>query len=349
MLLFEKGDMLQAKVDALVNTVNTVGVMGKGIALQFKEAFPHNNRVYMEACKRGELEPGKLLAVWDDNLLLGRKLIINFPTKKHWRQPSKYEYIKKGLVALKDLIQQEVVKSLALPPLGCGNGGLEWSVVKPMIESQLGDMPIDIYVYEPNEHIKSILQQQESKKEVKLTPSRAQLLYALFVFESMGELSSLFAANKLAYFLQRLGQPLKLEFMPHHYGPYAIGVEKVLYYLNGVYLQGLEQGEAKAFEPLKLNYKKWQELVAYIDNELNEPEQNRIKTLSGLIGNFCSELSLEILATTDYILKENPNYSLEQVMEAISKWSTRKGELFKKEHVEIAYDHLHQYKAQLYA
>ena len=91
MLKIIKGDMLKASADALVNTVNTVGVMGKGIALQFKEAFPHNNKEYTAACKAKLLEPGKLLAVWDSNLLLGRKLIINFPTKTHWRFPSKYE------------------------------------------------------------------------------------------------------------------------------------------------------------------------------------------------------------------------------------------------------------------
>ena len=109
--------MLRAKADALVNTVNTVGVMGKGIALQFKEAFTQNNKIYIEECKKKELVPGKLLAVWDSNLLLGKKLIINFPTKTHWRQPSKYEYIESGLNALVELIKKENIKSIALPPL----------------------------------------------------------------------------------------------------------------------------------------------------------------------------------------------------------------------------------------
>ena len=109
MLNFITGDMLKAKADALVNTVNTVGVMGKGIALQFKEAFPQNNKIYITACKNKELEPGKLLAVWDSNLLLGKKLIINFPTKTHWRQPSRYEYIENGLQALVVLIEKEKI------------------------------------------------------------------------------------------------------------------------------------------------------------------------------------------------------------------------------------------------
>ena len=335
--------MLHAKAEALVNTVNTVGVMGKGIALQFKEAFLQNNKVYIEACKNKELQPGKLLAVWDSNLLLGRKLIINFPTKTHWRQPSKYEYIEKGLVALKDLIEKENIKSIALPPLGCGNGGLDWNLVRPLIVQYLQDLAIDVYVYEPNEQIKQILQQQESKKEVKLTPARAQLLYCLFAYESMGEYSSLFAANKLAYFLQRMGQPLKLDFKAHHYGPYAIGVKKVLYALNGVYLKGLEQGESKAFEPLQLNYQKWNEVKTYVEKELKPEDGHRLNNLLKLINGFTSELSLEILATTDYILHQKPGSSLEEVLVAIGQWNRRKSELFKSEYVGIAYKHLNHY------
>ncbi len=343
MVFFQKGDMLHAKAEALVNTVNTVGVMGKGIALQFKEAFLQNNKVYIEACKNKELQPGKLLAVWDSNLLLGRKLIINFPTKTHWRQPSKYEYIEKGLVALKDLIEKENIKSIALPPLGCGNGGLDWNLVRPLIVQYLQDLAIDVYVYEPNEQIKQILQQQESKKEVKLTPARAQLLYCLFAYESMGEYSSLFAANKLAYFLQRMGQPLKLDFKAHHYGPYAIGVKKVLYALNGVYLKGLEQGESKAFEPLQLNYQKWNEVKTYVEKELKPEDGHRLNNLLKLINGFTSELSLEILATTDYILHQKPGSSLEEVLVAIGQWNRRKSELFKSEYVGIAYKHLNHY------
>lgn len=125
MIEFLKGDLLKANAQALVNTVNTVGVMGKGIALQFKEAFPYNNKVYVKACKEGSLQPGKILAVWDSNLLYGRKLIINFPTKIHWRQPSKYEYLESGLVALKEVIHEEGISSIAIPPLGAGNGGLD--------------------------------------------------------------------------------------------------------------------------------------------------------------------------------------------------------------------------------
>ncbi len=346
MINFLTGDLLKANTEALVNTVNTVGVMGKGIALQFREAFPHNNKIYVQACKNKELAPGKLLPVWDSNLLYGKKLIINFPTKIHWRQPSKYEYIEQGLQSLRALIEKENIKSIAIPPLGAGNGGLDWAKVKPMITEALQDLPVEVQIYEPNAAIKEILQKQAIKKTVELTPARASLLYSLFAFESFGEYSSLFAANKLAYFLQRMGQSLKLDFKRYHYGPYAIGVEKVLYYLNGIYLKGLEQGQAKPFESLQLNYEKWDSVNEYVQGMALE-DKNRLNQMLVFLKNFTSELSLEILATVDFILAENPGYTVDEVMTSIAGWNMRKKELFRRESVERAYNHLLDYKTQL--
>ncbi|WPU94692.1 macro domain-containing protein [Mucilaginibacter sabulilitoris] len=149
MLRFTKGNLLDSGAEALVNTVNTMGVMGKGIALQFKKAFPLNYQLYREACQRGELETGQLLVVKDTNLLTGEKTIINFPTKKDWKHPSKNEYIASGLIALRVFLEKSKLKSIALPALGCGNGGLDWQVVKPMLTGMLSDLQIEIIVYEP--------------------------------------------------------------------------------------------------------------------------------------------------------------------------------------------------------
>ena len=347
MIKFIKGDLLKAEADALVNTVNTVGVMGKGIALQFKEAFPHNTKVYADACKKNELKTGQLLSVWDTNLLLGKKLIINFPTKIHWRNPSKYEYIETGLIALVELIQKENILSIALPPLGCGNGGLDWNIVKSMIKKHLEPLSLIVLVYEPNAEIKSELQKQEKKADVKLTTARAQLMYALFTYESYGEYSSLFAANKLAYFLQRMGQPLKLKFEPHYYGPYAIAVSKVLYAMNGVYLKGLEQQEVKPFDPLLLNYEKWSEIKEYCEKQMNNEDFNRLINLLQMFSGFTSELSLEILSSTAYILDDHPDYTFEQVLQAIKQWSPRKAKLFKEEYVRTAFNHLISYQENI--
>lgn len=149
MIVYKQGNLLDDEAEALVNTVNLVGVMGKGIALAFKQAFPHNFEVYRKACASGALDIGAVLPVKDNNLLLGERLIINLPTKKHWRQPSEYSYIAMGLTALVNYLSAQPVKSLAMPALGCGNGGLDWQVVRLMIEKQLSPLEMRIHVYEP--------------------------------------------------------------------------------------------------------------------------------------------------------------------------------------------------------
>jgi len=129
------GDLLSADAEALVNTVNTVGVMGKGIALQFKQAFPDNYSAYEAACKRGQLEVGKMFVFCRDTFD-DRRIIINFPTKKHWRGKSKIKDIQSGLRALIEVVKSKGIRSIAVPPLGCGNGGLDWNEVRPLIEKR---------------------------------------------------------------------------------------------------------------------------------------------------------------------------------------------------------------------
>ena len=167
MIHFTKGNMMTSSAEALVNTVNTVGVMGKGIALQFKEEFPKNFLTYKAACSSGELTPGKLLITKELNSKGEEKIIINFPTKLHWRNPSKYEYITEGLKELVKAISEHNIKSIAIPPLGCGNGGLDWNIVKGMIEEALKDIECEIYIYEPNTEIKQALQAKPKNKEIK--------------------------------------------------------------------------------------------------------------------------------------------------------------------------------------
>ncbi|NOK21201.1 type II toxin-antitoxin system antitoxin DNA ADP-ribosyl glycohydrolase DarG [Corallococcus carmarthensis] len=134
------GDLLKADVEALVNAVNTEGVMGKGIALQFKQAFPGNFKAYKQACDRKEVRPGSMF-VFDQKGLAGApRYIINFPTKRHWRSPSRIEDVESGLVDLVRVIQELRISSIAVPALGCGNGGLSWSEVEPLITAALGNL-----------------------------------------------------------------------------------------------------------------------------------------------------------------------------------------------------------------
>ncbi|SDM10995.1 O-acetyl-ADP-ribose deacetylase (regulator of RNase III), contains Macro domain [Catalinimonas alkaloidigena] len=347
MIHYTKGNLLESKAEALVNTVNTVGVMGKGIALQFKEQYPHNFKVYKRACEQKELTVGQLLIV-EEETLNGRRSIINFPTKAHWKGKSKYEYIESGLQALTAEIKARGFQSVALPPLGCGNGGLEWPRVKALIEQYLHDSPADIWVYEPNEAIKAHLQREERPKEEKLTPARAMLLYLLFQYEAGGEPVSLFAANKLAYFLQRSGEPMRLKFEKSHYGPYTVQLNHVLYRLNGTYLHGLEQNEAKPFEPLHLNYDKWEEIRAYVNTQLDATQRNNLRNVMRLIQGFESSFALELLATVDFLLdKRPPETSVEDVVQEITEWSRRKTRLFREEFVQIARDHLRDHASEL--
>lgn len=151
-LIFEQGNLLNANVEALVNTVNCVGVMGKGIALQFKNAFPENYKKYAYACKQGKVQIGKMFVYDISSIFSSQKYIINFPTKTHWRYSSELRFIETGLEDLAITIQKLKINSIAIPPLGCGNGGLNWRIVKPLIIDALSRpefSDLTVLLYEP--------------------------------------------------------------------------------------------------------------------------------------------------------------------------------------------------------
>lgn len=338
MITYRKGDMLAAGTQALVNTVNTVGVMGKGIALQFAERYKENLRAYKAACKGGELVPGKLLVV-RDNDLHGERIIVNFPTKKDWKHRSKYEYIETGLVALVEAISQHHIRSIAIPPLGCGNGGLDWAEVKPMIERHLGPLHTEVIVYEPSDQVRALLR-GEPVRSSKLTPARSILLSALFQYERTGAWSNLFVANKLAYFLQRLGdRSLRLKFEAAPYGPYTAAVGHMLYHVNGAYLRGLEQKAARPFEHFLLEYERRAEL----EKSLTAEQRQRLEALQALIDGYHATTDLELLSSVAFILDQQPHADVPAVIEAMNEWSDRKGALAEPEGVSAAMEHLHAY------
>lgn len=348
MIRYLAGNLLHAQAEALVNTVNTVGVMGKGIALQFKEAFPENFYAYAQAVKAGEVKVGKVF-VTQVPQLDGTRYIINFPTKQHWRHPSQYAWIAEGLEDLVRVIQAQNIRSIALPPLGCGNGRLDWAKVKGMMEQQLGPLEgVDVQVFPPNPNIQETLTKATTPKEAKLTPARAELLYLLYGYEASGEESSLFVANKLAYFLQRMGdKQLKLRFQRHHYGPYANQVDHLLYALNGTYVLGLEQRTAKAFDRLPLQYDRYPEVQQYVAEQLNAEQQARLQTVLDFIEGFQSPLSMEALAMVDSLLEEDPEASTDQIFQQIQAWSQRKRNLFIPHHIQVAYKRIQQYRTAL--
>ena len=349
MITFVTGDLLTDTAQALVNTVNTVGVMGKGIALQFKEQFPENFNIYRKACKEGNVAIGRIL-VTEVSRLDGTKLIVNFPTKTTWRKPSEYEYIERGLQNLKNKIRDLNIQSIAIPPLGSHNGGLDWHRVKAMIIEQLGDLDCDIRIYEPSE---AIIERMKAER-VRLTPARAMLLDVLCDIVAYGEFISVFAAEKVVYFLQRLGaeSEFNIKFERGYYGPYSGGkIAHVLYYLNGSYLRGMAGMQNKPFDEIWMLAETRDLVQDYLNQSGNSQYQVIANRTKDFLRGYYSNYSLELLSTVDYILhydklesgfnvlsKEEQN---KVINDNISHWNSRKQRLFNgSRHIPQILEHL---------
>jgi len=320
------GNILDSAAQALVNTVNTVGVMGKGIALQFKNQFPSNYKAYKAACENKTLKIGALLVTEEESLLSGKKIIINFPTKTHWRYPSEYEYIEKGLEALVQVIQEKNIESIAIPPLGSGNGGLDWARVRAMIESKLQGLDCEIFLYEPTHAIKESLK----KERVKLTPARAMMLSVLYDLVRNGEFVSEFAAEKVAYFLQRFGakDAFKLEFKPNFYGPYSGKVKHVLYHLNGSYVMGYSSKDKKPFEELSLIMDAEKEVQNFMKLPENKQYSKIVEQTKKFLSGYYSPFGLELLSTIDFIKSEKGKEKEDEILNELETWSDRKITMF---------------------
>lgn len=327
---FTTGNILESEAEALVNTVNTEGVMGKGIALQFKTSFPHNYKMYREACKKGEVKVGKVLMVKDKSLFGGEKMIINFPTKTTWRKPSEYSYIIDGLKDLKKTIEESRIKSIAIPPLGAGNGGLDWEKVKQILQEYLGSIDSDVVVYEPN----AVIIEKLKKERVKLTPARAMLLAVLFDLVRNGEFASEFASEKLAYFLQKFGaqDEFKLKFEENFYGPYSGKVKYVLYHLNGSYITGYSAMDKKPFEILGLVMDTERQIIQYLNKKENSKYLEIVEKTKDFLNGYYSNFALELLSTVDFIGSKYQVRNEKDIREQIELWSDRKKNLFAKPH-----------------
>ncbi len=321
---FTEGNLLDSHAEALVNTVNTVGVMGKGIALQFKNQFPHNFKMYVQACKSNSFGIGQLIITEESTLHSGNKIIINFPTKTDWRRPSEYSYIEKGLTALVKVIEERKIKSIAIPPLGAGNGGLEWNKVKVIIEKYLSDINCDVFVYQPNYVVQELLK----KERVSLTPARAMLLAVLYELVRNGEFVSEFACEKIAYFLQRFGAKdvFKLNYQPNFYGPYSGKVKHVLYYLNGSYISGYSSKDKKPFDELGLVMDAETDILSYLEKA--EKYASIVQETKRFLSGFYSSFGLELLSTVDFISQQYQTSDIQVIAEKLQAWSDRKKTMF---------------------
>lgn len=321
MICFVQGDLLQAPAEALVNTVNTVGVMGKGVALQFKRAFPDNYEAYVKACERGEVQIGRIF-VYDRGLLARPRYIFNFPTKKHWRHPSRMAYVEEGLKDLVRVIQELGVRSVALPPLGAGNGGLPWPEVRRRIQEALEPLEdVEILVYEPQAtEVPSIT---PLSNKPRLTPPRAALLKLFGLYKTLGETLGRLEAQKLAYFLQEAGLNLRLDFAHNQYGPYAEPLNHVLARLEGHYIQGY--GDRSSPSRIRLRANAFQEAVAYL---ADHPEADEAASRAAAwVEGFESPYGLELLATVHWAVRREGARTWPTLQHILAEWGPRKANI----------------------
>jgi len=335
------GNLLDADVDALVNTVNTVGVMGRGIALQFKRAFPGNYAAYRKAVTEGKVAPGRLF-VHDLGPLLKPRYIVNFPTKRHWRQRSRLEDIRSGLATLVTEIRERKIHSIAVPPLGCGSGGLEWDEVFPMIALALGDFPgVSVAVYEPA-GAPPAEEMPNATARPKMTEGRAALLRLMDAYLStgFGYRLSLLEVQKLAYFLQLAGQPLRLEFKPAPYGPYADTLRHVLDRLEGHFISGFGEGSNKPTTPIALAPEAATEAAEYLRDDRDTAK--RIDSVLHLIDGFETPYGMELLSSVHWVLAQLPpdRKTAAAAIEGVQGWNPRKGARMKPEHIRAAWSRL---------
>ena len=348
---FLQGNLLDAPAEALVNTVNTVGVMGKGLALMFKEAFPENFRAYQEAVKRNEVRIGHVF-VTENRTLNGPKWLINFPTKKHWRHPSKLEWVVDGLSDLRTVIQQKGIQSIALPPLGCGNGGLEWTEVRREIQRALEDLQnVDILVFEPTTKYQNVAKRNGATK---LTPARALIGEMIRRYWVLGIECTYLEVQKLGWFLERTIQELSvkddlnLQFKADKYGPYSDRLRHLLDALDGSYLHcDRRLSDAGPSDTIWFDEGRRPFMEAYLKQETSAPLRLVLDRTAERIDGFESPLGMELLSTVDWLIqREGCEPTLPGIREGLRHWPTgpptgeRKLKLFDDRLLEFALERL---------
>jgi O-acetyl-ADP-ribose deacetylase (regulator of RNase III) len=341
MLHITSGNILDADAEALVNTVNTVGVMGKGIALQFRKAFPDILTPYQEACRNGDLRPGRV-QVLDRGAILQPRYIINFPTKRHWRDNSRLDDIDAGLRSLVDEVRKRGIRSIAVPPLGCGLGGLAWSDVLPMIRGALGEMPdIEVALFAPAgaPAPEDMIVRTERPK---MTPLRASVMRILAEYCVLGYELTLLEIHKLLYFLQIAGEPLRLRFAKDRYGPYADNLRHVMHLFEGHFVQGFGEGRNSPRTPIRLLPQAVEQAAQVSRDNPDNERENRLQRVFHLIEGFESPYGMELLASVHWVAHEiaDSKDDVHGLVAAVNGWNDRKRRTMKPEHIEIAWKRL---------
>jgi O-acetyl-ADP-ribose deacetylase (regulator of RNase III) len=340
MIRYIEGDILKADAEALVNTVNCVGVMGRGIALQFKHIFPDNFKAYAAACKQGEVQPGRMF-VFETGQLTGPRYVINFPTKRHWRGKSRIEDIQAGLTALVGEIQAHGIHSIAIPPLGSGLGGLDWSEVRPLIEQVFADLPeVEVLVYEPggapaDDRIK------QSSEVPRMTAGRAALVSLMnrYLAALMDPSITLLEVHKLMYFLQAAGEPLRLRFVKALYGPYAENLRHVLRDIEGHLISGYADGGDMPDKQLSLVPGAVKDAEHFLESHAATHE--RFDRVAQLVEGFETPFGLELLATVHWVATQELALGVNDIVRATYAWGARKRQ-FSPAQIELAAERMRE-------
>ncbi len=323
MIRFVQGDILQAESEALVNTVNCVGVMGRGIALQFKNVFPANFKAYETACQRGEVQPGRMF-VFETGVLTLPRYIINFPTKRHWRGKSRIEDIQTGLAALAEEIRERNIQSIAIPALGSGLGGLDWNEVRPLIERALAALPeTEVLVFEPGS-VPADSRANRSSNVPRMTTGRAALLGLMnrYLGALLDPSISLLEIHKLMYLLQAAGEPLRLRYVKAPFGPYAENLRHVLREIEGHLISGYADGGDAPDKQLELVPGAVQDAESFL--QAHPATHERFDRVARLVEGFETPFGLELLATVHWVATQEHAEDHESIMRATYAWGPRK-------------------------
>jgi len=342
MIEITKGNIVEADAEALVNTVNCVGFMGKGIALQFKQAFPANFKAYETACRAGEVAPGGML-IFDNGRLINPRYIINFPTKRHWRGKSRISDIRSGLKALVADVRRLGIRSIAVPPLGCGLGGLDWCKVRPTIEQAFSELPdVRVLLFEPAGTPDAKAMPVRTARP-HMTAARALFIKLMDAYAALEYSRTLLEVQKLAYFLQGAGEPLRLKYEAGHYGPYATNLNKVLEMMEGHFIRGYGDVQNPIAE-IELLPGAIEEATNFLAGKIES--LGRLERVARLIEGFETPYGMELLATVHWVShrggpkSKEPAADAEAAIAQIHAWNPRKQQVFKPEHIHTAWDQL---------
>ncbi len=345
MLRFGKGNLLTQDVDALVNPVSCVGVLGKGLALQFKRAFPEMVEPYERACADGEVMPG-VVHVVDRGAAQHPRWILNVPTKRHWRNPSRLDDVAAGTRALAGTIRDLGIRSVAVPPLGCGNGGLNWSDVRTLLLAELGSVDAEVILFAPaGAPAPEDMPNRSTAPE--LTTERAELLTLLasflraaapFRIAERTDILARIEIQKLAYLAQVFAGTASHWFERGRYGPYSHDLERELKEWEGHFVVGYGDATDKVLElrPIRLVPDAVQRAADAVPAGYGEVVDAVMYAVDG----WESTYELELLATTLFTFHEGTASSAQQAYDVISSWSHIPSHMFTARHVAIAWEQL---------